>query len=121
MNIIEEIKARVKMTDVLSLYGVHPFRGTNIYKCIVHQPDKKPSANINKQNGKFHCFACGWTGDIFDIVKHFEGCDTKKAMQIVDERFGLSLWKELTPKEKRELKRKIKQMLRQVKPVVIAQ
>lgn len=56
MDILEEIKSRVTMRDVLSFYGIYPIRGNNIYRCFVHN-DKKPSANIIKGSEVFHCLA----------------------------------------------------------------
>lgn len=105
MGILDEIKSRVAMRDVLDYYGVHPVRGTNIYCCPFHQ-DKKPSANIIKNCEKFHCFSCQWTGDIFDVVQYFEKCDQKQAMRILDDRYNLGLYKQLTHKEKLEIARK---------------
>ena len=109
MNILEIIKERVSMLDVLELYGQTPVRrfgGTN-YKCFAHM-DTRPSAGLTKE-GKFHCFSCGWTGNIFDVVQHFEQCDIKKAMKILDEKLHLGVYQELSESEKREIARQIKE------------
>lgn len=109
MNILEIIKERVSMLDVLELYGQTPVRrfgGTN-YKCFAHM-DTRPSAGLTKE-GKFHCFSCGWTGNIFDVVQYFEQCDIKKAMKILDAKFHLGVYQELRESEKREIARQIKE------------
>ena len=109
MNILEIIKERVSMLDVLELYGQTPVRrfgGTN-YKCFAHM-DTRPSAGLTKE-GKFHCFSCGWTGNIFDVVQHFEQCDIKKAMKILDTKLHLGVYQELSEIEKREIARQIKE------------
>lgn len=108
MDIIEQIKSRVSMQDVLDFYGIYPVRGQNIYRCFVHS-DHKPSANIIKSADKFHCYSCCWTGDIFDVVEFFEKCDRKKALRILDERYSLGLYKSLTHKEKLELAKRQKE------------
>lgn len=92
------------MRDVLEHYGIQPARGHNIYRCFVHN-DKNPSANVVKNCEKFHCFSCQWTGDIFDVVQHFEQCDRKKAMQIIDTKFNLGVYRQLSHREKLELAR----------------
>lgn len=116
MEIFEEIKYRVSMRDVLEHYGVRPVRGTNIYRCFLHD-DSRPSANTffdKKCNCyKFHCFPCNWTGDIFDVVEHFEKCNRKESMKIIDHKFGLGLYKQLSHKEKLELARKQRERERQ--------
>lgn len=109
MNILETIQERVSMLDVLELYGQTPVRrfgGTN-YKCFAHM-DTRPSAGLTKE-GKFHCFSCGWTGNIFDVVQHFEQCDIKRAMKILDEKLHLGVYQELSESEKREIARQIKE------------
>lgn len=109
MNILEIIKERVSMLDVLELYGQTPVRrfgGTN-YKCFAHM-DTRPSAGLTKE-GKFHCFSCGWTGNIFDVVQHFEQCDIKEAMKILDAKLHLGVYQELSESEKRKISRQIKE------------
>ena len=106
MDIFEEIKSQVGVRELLESYGVYPSRRRNIYRCVAHQPDRKPSANISKDNRKFVCFACGFRGDIFDLVQHFDGCDRKTAMRTIDAKFKLGLYHELSHKEKLEIARK---------------
>ena len=112
ISIIDEIKDRVSMLDVLQLYGQYPVRGRNNYRCFAHN-DKHPSAGLTKSGDKFHCFACGYTGNIFDVVQHFEKCDLKTAMRILDDKFNLGLYRQLTHKEKLELARQMKERERE--------
>lgn len=114
MNILDEIKDKVSMLDVLQLYGQYPVRGRNNYICFAHN-DKHPSAGLTKSGDKFHCFACGYTGNIFDVVQHFEKCDLKTAMRILDYKFNLGLYRQLTHKEKLELARQMKERERERK------
>ena len=108
MDILQDIKDRVSMLQVLELYNQFPVRGNNNYRCFAHD-DRRPSAGLTKKGDKFHCFSCGWTGNIFDVVQYFEKCDIKKAMKILDDKFGLGLYRQLTHKEKLELARRIKE------------
>lgn len=115
MNILDEIKEKVSMLDVLQLYGIYPVRGKNNYRCFVHSPDKHPSAGITKDGQRWHCFSCNYTGNIFDVVQHFEKCDLKTAMRILDYKFNLGLYRQLTHKEKLELARQMKERERERK------
>jgi hypothetical protein len=108
MDIINDIKDRVSMRELLEAYGIYPKRGNNIYLCINHI-EKNPSANIVKGYDKFHCFSCGFTGDIFDVVMLMEKCDLKTATNILDAKFNLGLLGNLSHKEKLELARKRKE------------
>ena len=109
MNVIEEMKNRVGMRELLESYGIYPHRGRNIYRCLAHQPDKNPSANLTKDNRKFHCYSCNFTGDIFDVVMLLDKCDLKTATKIIDDRFRLGLLHKLSHKEKLELARQRKE------------
>ena len=109
MDIVEEIKSRISMRDVLDEYGHRPIRGTNIYRCAYHYPDKKPSASIDKRTDRFRCFSCGVVKDIFDFVQDQEKCDFKTATKILDEKFGLGLLGQLTHKQKLELAKRQKE------------
>lgn len=107
MDILEEIKNRVSMRDLLESYGIYPVRGTNIYKCCFHD-DKSPSANIIRGCEKFHCFMENRTWDLFDFVQEYERCDFKTAIKILDTKFNLGVVGNLTHKEKLEIARKKK-------------
>jgi hypothetical protein len=108
MNILDEIKEKVSMLQVLDMYGQYPVRGRNNYRCFAHD-DRRPSAGLTKTGDKFHCFSCGWTGNIFDVVMHFEKCDLKKAMRILDDKFRLGLYGALSHKEKLQIAREMRQ------------
>ena len=101
-DIIRIIKNRVSMKEVLAYYGQHPVGSS--YRCFAHD-DHRPSASIMKKGDKYHCFSCGWTGDVIDVVRFFERCDSKKAIKVLNENFHLGVLEELSVKDKRELKK----------------
>ena len=108
MDVLNDIKDRVSMREVLEMYNIYPVRGRNIYCCCFHS-DLKPSANIVKNCQKFHCFSENKTWDIFDFVMEMEKCDLKTATNILDAKFNLGLLGNLSRKEKLELARKRKE------------
>jgi len=102
MDLIESVFQKVSLKDVLEMYGIYPKRGRNNYICFMHN-DKHPSAGLTKDGKKFHCFSCGATLGLFDVVQHFEQCDFKTATKILDNKFHLELFKPLSEQEKAEL------------------
>ena len=108
MGYIDDIKDKVSLLDVLEMYGQYPVRGKNEYICFIHN-DKNPSGGLTKQGDRFHCFSCNYTGNIFDVVQHFDKCDLKTAMKILDEKFNLGVFRELSRKEKLELARQARE------------
>lgn len=109
MNIVDEIRNRVSMKDILEYYNIQPTRGKNEYTCLYHSPDKIPSAGITKNGKLYHCFSCGVTVSIFDIVSKIEECDFKSSIKIIDHNFNLGLLRQLTYKEKLELAKQQKE------------
>ena len=100
----EIIKERVLMRDLLEFYGIHPIRGDNNYLCMFHD-DHKPSAGITKDGKYFHCFPCGKSWSVIDVVMALNNCDYENATRIIDTDFGLGVYRWLTEEEKLELDR----------------
>lgn len=109
MSIIDDMKDKLSMKEVLEFYGIYPRRSDNNYTCLFHSPDKKPSAGITKDGKKFHCFACGMTASIFDVVCNIKQCNYKTAIKVIDADFNLGLVGQLSHKEKLELARQQKE------------
>ena len=64
----EEIKQSVKMSEILSRYGLKPNRAGFIC-CPFH---KEKSASCKIYDDSFYCFGCGTGGDVFDFVMQYE-------------------------------------------------
>lgn len=109
MGIVEEIREKVSMRELLDFYGIYPRRGNNNYTCLFHSPDCKPSAGITKDGKLYHCFSCGVTVSIFDVLCKIKGCDFKTAIKVIDNDFRLGLVGQLTHKEKLQLAREQKE------------
>lgn len=64
----EEIKQSVKMSEILSRYGLKPNRAGFI-SCPFH---REKSASCKIYDDSFYCFGCGAGGDVFDFVMQYE-------------------------------------------------
>lgn len=80
------------MKQVLELFNVE-HKGRQ-YRCPFHN-DHTPSASV--KNEKFHCFACGWHGDIIDFANSM-GMKTAQLAAV----FGVEWDKPLTAEDKRK-------------------
>ena len=76
----EEIKQSVKMSEILSRYGLKPNRA-GFVQCPFHAGDHTASMKIYKDS--YYCFGCGATGDIFTFVQNMDNCDFKTAFAIL--------------------------------------
>lgn len=81
---IDEAKARFNISDVALRYapGGRLKRAGREHAtlCLFHK-ERSPSMRLNDALGIFYCFGCGKSGDIVDIVQHFEGLDFLGAME----------------------------------------
>lgn len=99
-----EIKARVSVAEILSHYNIHVNK-CNFANCIFHK-DNHPSMKVNEQYVK--CFSCGESADVIKIVMKIENCNFQDAMQFIDSKYRLGLFKELTQEDKKKFKEELK-------------
>lgn len=91
MKSVKEIKAKAELKEVLTKLGIrYKERGTEIQaQCMSGtHTDKDPSWSIHNEpgtdrHGLFHCFGCGWSGDVFSLVRKVKGCSFLKALEFV--------------------------------------
>jgi hypothetical protein len=100
----DEVKRRAE-DDFLNLYLEHG--GTQRWKslkCLFHE-DSTPSASIFR--GRFHCFGCGISLDVFEFLQRVRGEDFKSALAFLAARYGVRLKSgNLTEPEKRAYARR---------------
>ena len=107
------IKETVTPSDVAALYGITFDRGG--FACCPFHGEKTPSFHITKDGSSFHCFGCGGSPDVIDMVMHMEGLDFDHALGRLNRVFSVGLpldGESLTPDRQREMLRKQAQRMR---------
>ncbi|GAB4523183.1 MAG: hypothetical protein Kow0047_33470 [Anaerolineae bacterium] len=92
MSIVEEIKERLDIVEVISAY-VPLQRSGRRYKglCPFHT-EKTPSFIVFPETGTWHCFgACGTGGDVFSFIMRRENLDFRGALELLARRAGVEL------------------------------
>lgn len=89
---VDEIKQRVRLSDVAVQYGEVRKRGQlQICRCLCGEnSDRNPSFTLYERGqleDHFHCFACGRHGSVIDLVMLVEHLDFKAACQLLRDRF----------------------------------
>ena len=87
-DFIPQIKARITMRDICDRYGIDVNR-RGYARCVFHE-EKTPSMRIY-DNGSFHCFGCGATGDVIDFVRKYYDLNLQQAVVRINNDFALGL------------------------------
>lgn len=92
MGVVDEIKERLDIVDVISGYVTLKKAGRN-YKglCPFHN-EKTPSFIVFPDSQNWHCFgACNTGGDVFTFIMRRENMDFGEALRLLAERAGVTL------------------------------
>lgn len=90
-NIVDEIKSRCNIVDVVGRIVPLKKAGSN-YKgiCPFHN-EKTPSFVVSETKQIFTCFGCGATGDVIGFVERYYSLDFKGAVEMLAKEYGISL------------------------------
>ena len=91
-SVIEEIKARIDLADLVASYGIQvKHAGGSAKACCPFHHEKTPSFNINMAKGFYHCFGCGESGDAIKFVQKQEGLTFVEAVKKLAEQCGVKI------------------------------
>lgn len=90
-NIVDEIKSRCNIVDVIGRIVPLKKAGSN-YKgvCPFHN-EKTPSFVVSETKQIYTCFGCGATGDVLNFVERYYSLDFKGAVEMLAKEYGISL------------------------------
>lgn len=92
MTIVDEIKERLDIVEVISTYVPLRKAGRH-YKglCPFHQ-ERTPSFVVFPETGTWRCFgACGTGGDVFSFIMKRENLDFREALELLARKAGVDL------------------------------
>lgn len=103
--VIEEIKARTDLADLISSYGVQLRRSGGAYMaCCPFHNEKTPSFHIHPDKGFYHCFGCGESGDCIKFVEKQEGLSFVEAVKKLAAACGVTVEEKEDPQAGRRKK-----------------
>ncbi|MBR4938673.1 MAG: DNA primase, partial [Kiritimatiellae bacterium] len=89
---VEEIKARIDLSELISSYGIAVKRaGSSVKACCPFHHEKTPSFHINEGKGFYHCFGCGESGDAIKFVRKMDGLTFVEAVTKLAEQCGVKI------------------------------
>lgn len=92
MEAKDEIKARIRISELISEYLELKPAGSGSFKAICpFHTERSPSFHVSEPKEIWHCFGCDKGGDIFTFVMEMEGVDFKEALQMLAKKAGVEL------------------------------
>ena len=86
---IEEIKNRLKVSDVVRLKVNLKKRGKEFIGLSPFKNEKTPSFTVNDDKGFYHCFSTGEHGNIFDFLMRLDNLGFGEAIKTLAQRAGM--------------------------------
>lgn len=88
-NIVEEIKSRCNIVDVVGRVVALKKAGSNHKGLCPFHNEKTPSFNVNEQKQIFKCFGCGASGDVIGFVEKYYNLDFRGACEMLAREYGI--------------------------------
>ena len=118
MSVVDDIKGRLDIVDVISAYVPLKKAGRNFKGLCPFHAEKTPSFVVFPDNQSWHCFgSCGIGGDFFSFIMKKEKLDFGEALQVLAQRAGVELTahgEEISPEEQN--RERVRQVLQTAHP-----
>src|ERR687897_898510 len=103
---IERLKATVSLVDVVSEVVSLRKVGRNYVGLCPFHAEKTPSFNVREETGRYRCFGCDQSGDVFTFVQQHEHVDFVGAVEYLAAKVGLTLTYTSTGQSRERARRK---------------
>ncbi len=90
-ELIDEIRNKNDIVDVISQYVVLKRSGRNFFGLCPFHKEKSPSFSVSPDKQIFHCFGCGVGGNVFHFVSKIENLSFRETMETLAEKVGVEL------------------------------
>ncbi len=90
-ELIDEIRSKNDIVDVISQYVVLKRSGRNFFGLCPFHKEKSPSFSVSPDKQIFHCFGCGVGGNVFHFLSKIENLSFKEVLEMLAEKAGIEL------------------------------
>ncbi len=118
-EVVEEVRARNDIVDVISSYVGLKRAGSNYTCCCPFHNEKTPSFSVSRQKQMFYCFGCHEGGNVISFIMKYEHFTFPEALKSLADRVGYVL-PDVEPSEEEKKRANRKQQLRDVNTAAAA-
>ncbi len=90
-EIVEEVRQKNDIVDVISGYVTLQKRGGNYVCCCPFHSEKTPSFYVSRSKQIYKCFGCGEGGSVTTFLMKYENCTFQEAVKMLADRAGVTL------------------------------
>lgn len=90
-EIIEEVRERNDIVDVISSYVKLKRTGSNYVGLCPFHNEKTPSFSVSGNKQMYYCFGCGAGGNVFTFMMEYENFSFVESVKYLAERAGVEL------------------------------
>lgn len=102
-EVIEEVRQRNDIVDVISSYVKLKKTGSNYVGLCPFHNEKSPSFSVSGSRQMYHCFGCGVGGNVFTFIMEYENFTFLEALKYLADRCGMQLPEaQQTPEARRQ-------------------
>lgn len=104
-SIIDDIKNRVDIIDIISEYINVERRGESFKALCPFHNEKTPSFHISSQKQIYKCFGCGEGGDAISFIMKMENMEFLEAVKFLANKYGIEFNSNMSEKNKKILEK----------------
>ncbi|WP_411335720.1 DNA primase [Ruminococcus gauvreauii] len=101
-DLIEEIRLRNDIVDVISGYVKLTRKGSSYFGLCPFHNEKSPSFSVSPDKQMYYCFGCGAGGNVYTFIMEYENFTFTEAVKFLAERAGVQLPVQEYSKEAKE-------------------
>ena len=90
-DLIEEIRMKSDIVDVISSYVKLQRKGSSYFGLCPFHNEKSPSFSVSPSKQMYYCFGCGAGGNVFTFIMEYENFTFLEALKFLADRAGVTL------------------------------
>lgn len=90
-EVIEEVRARNDIVDVISGYVRLQKKGASHFGLCPFHNEKSPSFSVSQSKQMYYCFGCGAGGNVITFLQQYENATFQEAVKMLADRAGIRL------------------------------